>query len=39
MSNDAPLKQERTMQNALGGSKGVVTGTFDIKQNAAPRGS
>lgn len=29
----AKVKQEYIVQNALGGSKGVVTGTFDIKAN------
>ncbi|SDC70531.1 Hcp family type VI secretion system effector [Paraburkholderia lycopersici] len=30
----ARVKQEYIVQNALGGSRGVVTGTFDIKANA-----
>jgi type VI secretion system secreted protein Hcp len=30
----ARVQQEYLVQNSLGGSKGVVTGTFDIKGNA-----
>ncbi|WP_321783732.1 type VI secretion system tube protein Hcp [Paraburkholderia sp. J94] len=30
----ARVKQEYMVQNAVGGSRGVVTGTFDIKANA-----
>jgi type VI secretion system secreted protein Hcp len=33
----AKVKQEYMVQNAQGGSRGVVTGMFDIKQNAARR--
>jgi type VI secretion system secreted protein Hcp len=31
----ARVKQEYMVQNAQGGSSGVVTGTFDIKKNTA----
>lgn len=31
----ASVRQEYIVQNALGGSSGVVTGTFDIKANAS----
>ncbi|PYE16128.1 type VI secretion system secreted protein Hcp [Paraburkholderia silvatlantica] len=30
----ASVRQEYIVQNALGGSRGVITGTFDIKANA-----
>lgn len=30
----AKVKQEYIVQNAQGGSRGVITGTFDIKVNA-----
>jgi type VI secretion system secreted protein Hcp len=30
----ASVQQEYIVQNAMGGSRGVVTGTFDIKANA-----
>jgi type VI secretion system secreted protein Hcp len=33
----AKVKQEYMVQNAQGGSRGVVTGMFDIKQNAVGR--
>ncbi|CAG9214716.1 Protein hcp1 [Paraburkholderia sabiae] len=33
----ASVRQEYLLQNAQGGSRGVITGTFDIKQNAPGR--